>query len=181
MLASLVAFGRSKKHNVVVFRGSNKGECRLYPKKTTVAKAKGRNRETSVVGCNDYQSLFSATFSKHFKLFRTPCYVRYPAMAPKLSQKTHTNTLLVRIYSSHEQRGSHPFTTPSRLSKRGEPKVPRSPTKFHERIPDGRVNRIHGISMVILIRALNNAHVLTQESHVGNSKVYPRMPEAGPG
>lgn len=37
-------------------------------------------------GCNDHQSLFSATFSKHFKLFRAPCSARYPAVGPKLSQ-----------------------------------------------------------------------------------------------
>lgn len=47
------------------------------------------------------------------------------------------------------------------------------------RIPDERAYRIYGISMVILIRALSSVHVLTQESQVGNTKVYLQMPEAG--
>lgn len=65
----------------MVFAIERRG-CRLYPRATVVE----ARQEPGRMGCNDHQSLFSATFSKHFKLFRTPYYVRYPAIAPKLSQ-----------------------------------------------------------------------------------------------
>ena len=59
-------------------------------------------------GCNDHQSLFSATFSKHFKLFRAPCPARYPAVGPKLSQVCAIGANSAPLFRRHLSSLSHP-------------------------------------------------------------------------
>lgn len=63
-------------------------------------------------GCNDHQSLFSATFSKHFKLFRAPCSARYPAVGPKLSQVCAIGANSAPLFRRHLSSFPNPPSSP---------------------------------------------------------------------
>ncbi|KAL2740203.1 hypothetical protein V1478_000344 [Vespula squamosa] len=94
--------------------------CRLYPR-TTVVEARGRS-----------QAAWGATTISHYfpqHLASTSnCYWRLLPHRRVCPERGLGNFKYTRLAN----KGGHPFTTPSRLSKRGKPKVPRSAPKFCE-------------------------------------------------